>query len=52
MKAKNFGANLAKIFSANLFCVAFALLFAPNLVVADAENSDFHTIDLGHNKNI
>lgn len=41
-----------KIFSANLACMIFALLLCPNLALADAENSDFHTIDLGYNKNI
>ena len=41
-----------KIFSVNLACMIFALLLCPNLALADAENSDFHTIDLGYNKNI
>lgn len=51
MKMKFFGANL---FSVNLARIAmiFAFLLCPNIVLADAENSDFHTIDLGHNKNI
>lgn len=41
-----------KIFSVNLACMIFALLLCPNLALADAKNSDFHTIDLGYNKNI
>ncbi|MGX2981576.1 formate dehydrogenase subunit gamma [Helicobacter sp. 23-1045] len=41
-----------KFFGVNLLCAIFVLLFAPNIALADAENSDFHTIDLGYNKNI
>lgn len=43
---KRFGLNLAVIFG------AFALAILPVNALADAENSDFHTIDLGYNKNI
>ncbi len=39
-----------KILGANLLCVA--LLLFPNIALADADNRDFHTIDLGYNKNI
>ena len=43
---KRFGLNLAVIFG------AFALAILPVNALADADNSDFHTIDLGYNKNI
>ena len=43
---KRFSLNLAVIFG------AFALAIFPVNALADAENSDFHTIDLGYNKNI
>lgn len=43
---KRFGLNLAVIAG------AFTLAILPVNALADAENSDFHTIDLGYNKNI
>lgn len=43
---KRLGLNLAWIAG------AFALVILPVNALADAENSDFHTIDLGYNKNI
>ena len=51
MKMKFFGANLFSVTLARIAMI-FAFLLCPNIVLADAENSDFHTIDLGHNKNI
>ena len=43
---KRLGLNLAWIAG------AFALVILPVNALADAENSDFHTINLGYNKNI